>query len=131
MYRRTVLGTLAVSFGVVLGGCARSSVDGTVASNETPLVFSHESATQATSAGVRIVIEVTIEHDGTEPITLEERVPRITCAFLNDSGETLYQSGRKLVDPIEVGDTTTMEFSLAVNVDDVTRYELRSKWADE
>ena len=131
MRRRTVLGTLAVSAGISLAGCFGSSVDGDVASNETPLVLSHESKTQSTSSGVRILVEVTIENDGTEPITPDGRVPRITCTFRDDSGENLYESGRKLTDPIEVGETTTVEFPMAVNVDDVTRYELRGEWADE
>lgn len=131
MHRRTVLGTLAVSAGILLGGCSGSSVDGEIVSNETPLVFSHESETQSTPSGVRILVEVTLENDGTEPMTLDDRVPQITCTFRDDSGEDLYESGRKLTDPLEAGETTTVEFTTAVNVDDVTRYELRSEWADE
>ncbi|WP_436903450.1 hypothetical protein [Halovenus halobia] len=131
MHRRTVLGSFAAGVGILIAGCSRSSVDGTVVSNETPLTFTHEYATQATPSGTRIVVEVTIENDGSQPITPEGRVPRITCTFLDNSGERLYQSGLEPVEPIGVGETTTMEFPLAVNVDDVTRYELRSKWTDE
>ncbi len=116
---------------MLLGGCFESSVDGEIVSNETSLVLSHEHATQSTPSGVRILVEVTLENDGTEPITADGRVPRIVCTFRNDSGESLYESGRRLTDSVEVGETTTVEFPMAVNVDDVTRYELRSEWVDE
>jgi hypothetical protein len=130
MHRRTVLGTLAVGFGIALGGCSRSSVDGTVVSNETPLVFSHEYATQSTPSGVRIVVEVTVENNGDEQITPEDRAPQITCTFVDSAGETLHQSGLKLVDSIGVGEETTLEFTLAVDTDEVEQYKLRSDWIE-
>lgn len=130
MHRRTLFGTLAAGFGTPLAGCFGSRVEGAVVSNETPLRFSHEYATQATYSGTRVVVDITIENDGSDPITPEGRVPRITCTFLNDSGEQLHQSGRELVEPVGVGETTTLEFALAVDVDDVTGYELRSEWVE-
>lgn len=131
MHRRTVLGTLAAGVGTVVAGCSRSSVDGAVISNETPLTFSHEYAIRATSSGTRIVVDVTIENDGSNAITPEGSVPRVTCTFLDNSGERLHRSGRELVEPLGVGERTSLSFSLAVDVDDATRYELRSEWTGE
>ncbi|ELY63254.1 hypothetical protein C489_19351 [Natrinema versiforme JCM 10478] len=99
--------------------------------NETPLVFSHEYATQATYSGTRIVVDVTAENDGLESITPEVPVPQVVCTFLDKDGETLHQSGLKLKKSIAAGETITLEFTLAVDVDDVTRYELRSEWVEE
>jgi hypothetical protein len=74
MYRRTVIGTLGTGLLWVFAGCTGSRVDGVVATNETPLAFSHEYATQATSSGTRVVVDVTVENDGGDPIALEKRV---------------------------------------------------------
>lgn len=131
MHRRTVLGSVAVGLGLFLAGCTGSSVDGSVVSNETPLALSHEYSTIATPSGTRTFVEVTVENDGNEPITPEDRVPRITCTFTDGSGEQLYQSGLELVEPLDVGETTTLEFTLAVDVDDVAAYELRSEWVEQ
>ncbi|WP_137290708.1 hypothetical protein [Natronorubrum halophilum] len=102
-----------------------------VVSNETPLVFSHEYSTQATYSGTRVVVDVTAENKGLEPITPGASVPQVVCTFLDNGGETLHQSGLKLQKPIGVEETITLEFTLAVDVDDVTRYELRSEWVEE
>lgn len=129
--RRAVLGTLLAGAGAALAGCSRSSVDGSVVENETPLSLSHEYAIQATGSGTRIAVDVTLTNDGSEPITPEGRVPRLTCTYLDDSGEELYQSGRELVEPLDIEETTTLQFTLGVDVEDVAAYELRSKWTDE
>lgn len=115
---------------MLVAGCPGSGVEGAVVSNETTLTVSHEYVTQGTSSGTRIVVDVTLENDGRDPITPEGRVPKITCTFLNGSGERLHESGRELVEPIDVGETTTLEFGLSVDVDDVSRYELRCEWTD-
>lgn len=130
MHRRTVLTTLCVGFGTVLAGCSRSRVDGAVASNETPLLLTHEYATQATSSGTRVLVEVTAENDGNEVITTDRQVPKITCTFLNDAGATLHESGRQLVQPLDVGESTLLEFPLTIDTEDVTRYELRTEWTE-
>ncbi len=130
MHRRTVLGSVAVGLGLLSAGCIGSSVDGSVVSNETPTTLSHEHSTIATSTGTRTVVEVTVENDGNERITPEGRVPWITCTFTDGSGNRLHQSGLELVNPLDVGETTTLEFTLAVDVDDVARYELRSEWVE-
>jgi hypothetical protein len=131
MDRRTLLRALAVGVGTVLAGCSRSSVQGAVVSNETPLTFTHEYAIGATSSGTRIVVDVTIENDGRDAITADGRVPRITCTFLDNSDERIHRSGRELTEPLGTGETTSLSFSLAVDVDDATRYELRSEWTNE
>jgi len=130
MHRRTVLGTLAAGCGMSLAGCSRSRVDGEVASNETPLVFSHKYATQATPTGTRVVVEVTVENDGSEPITPDGRVPQITCTFLDGAGERLHESGLQLIEPVAVGASKSLEFTLAIDTEDVARYELRSEWIE-
>lgn len=130
MHRRTLLGTLGAGFGTVLAGCSRSRVDGVVASNETPLVLTHEYATQATSSGTRVLVELLAENHGNEPITTDGQVPKITCTFLNDAGETLHEAGRQLVQPLGVGESTSLEFPLTIDTEDVTRYELRSEWIE-
>ena len=91
-----------------------------MAANETPLVFSHEYATQGTASGTRVLVEVTAENDGDEPITTEEQVPNVTCTFLDDDGETLHETGRKVVQPVGVGESTALEFPLAIDTEDVT-----------
>ena len=128
--RRAVLGTILVGTASALAGCSRSSVEGAVVENETPLTLSHEYGIQATPSGTRVVVDVTVTNDGSEPLTLETRVPRLTCTFVSESGEQLLQSGRKLVDQLDSEESTTVQFALAVNVDDATRYELRSTWAE-
>lgn len=130
MHRRTVLGTLVVGLGISFAGCSRSSVDGGVVSNETPLAFSHEYATQSTPSGVRIVVEATVKNDGSEPITTEDRVPQVTCTFVDSAGETLHQSGLELVDPLDVGEETTLEFTLGIDTDEVEKYKIRSEWVE-
>lgn len=130
MYRRAVLGTLAVGYGTLFAGCVESSIDGKVIANETPLTFSHEHSTIATPSGTRVVVDVTGEHGGSEPITPEGSVPQVVCTFLDDSGDTLHESGLKLSNGIGVGETITLEFTLAVEVDDLDRYTLRCEWAD-
>lgn len=130
MYRRTLLGTLSTGFMAALAGCSRSRVDGVVASNETPLVLTHEYATRATSSGTRVLVEVTAENDGDEPITTDSQVPRIICTFLDDTGESLHESGRQLVQPLGVGESTSLEFPLTIDTEDVTRYELESEWTE-
>jgi hypothetical protein len=102
-----------------------------VVSNETPLVLSYEYSTQATFSGTRVVVDVTAENDGTEPLTPAEPTPRIVCTFLDDGGETLYQSGLDLPRPVDVGATITLQFSLAVDVDDVERYTIRGEWSED
>jgi hypothetical protein len=130
MHRRAVLGTLTTVGGVLLAGCSGSSIDGEVVENETPLAFTHEHATQATPSGMRIVVDVTVENDGDEPITPESRVPRVVCAFLDANGETLHRSGLELVETVAAGGTTALEFTLAVDTDDVARYEIQSEWVE-
>lgn len=128
MHRRRFLGTLGA--GVLLAGCLGSRVDGEVASNETPLVFSHEYVTQGTPSGTRVLVEVTAQNDGVDPITPDGRVPNVSCTFLDGTGETLHEAGRQLAEPVGVGESTSLEFPLAIDTDDVTRYELRSEWVE-
>lgn len=131
MYRRAVVGSLGTGLVALRAGCSRSRVDGVVATNETPLVFSHEYATQATYSGTRVLVEVTVENAGSAPITLENRVPRISCTFFDDAERTLHESSIKLVQPLGIDESTTLEFTLAIDTEDVARYELRSRWASE
>ncbi len=131
MYRRAVLGTLAVGCGTLFAGCVESSIDGKVIANETPLTFSHEHSTIATSSGTRVVVDVTGRHGNSKPVTPDGSVPRVVCTFLNDSGDTLHESGLTLSNEIGVGETITLEFTLAVNVDDLDRYTLRCEWVEE
>ncbi|MGB9951342.1 hypothetical protein ACOZ4F_02940 [Haloarcula marismortui] len=131
MHRRAVLGSLAAGVGTLFAGCTGSSVNGTVSTNETPLVLSHDYAVQATYSGTQIAVEVTAENDGDESITTDPPVPRIVCTFRSDTGEQVYQAGRTLVDAVDVGESTTLEFALGVDVDAVARYELRCKWVEE
>jgi|GEM_PF-484270 hypothetical protein len=128
--RRTVILALGTGSIASLAGCSGSRVDGVVATNETPLVFSHEYATRATYSGTRVLVEATVENTGSDPLTLEERVPMITCTFLNDADETLHESGIKLVQPLTVDESTTLEFPLTIDTEDVTRYELRCEWVE-
>ena len=131
MNRRAVLRTLVAGGGVLLAGCSGSRVGGQVVSNETPLVLSSEYSTQATFSGTRVVVDVTAENDGDERLTPADPAPRIVCTFLDGSGETLYQSGLELPRPVDVGETITLEFSLAVDVDDVKRYTIRGEWSED
>jgi len=129
--RRAVLGTLLVGAGSVMAGCSRSSIEGTVVENETSLALSHEYGIQATSSGTRVVVDLTITNDGSEQITPEGRSPRFICTFLADSGEQLFKSSRKLIAGLDTEETTTVQFTLAVSVDDMAEYELQCRWADE
>jgi hypothetical protein len=128
--RRAVLQALGTGLGVSLAGCSGSRIDGAVASNETPLSFSHEYATQATYSGTRVFVDVTAENAGNDPITLETRVPNTTCTFLDAAGETLHEAGIELVEPLNVGESTALEFPLTIDTEDVTRYELRCAWVE-
>lgn len=128
--RRTVLRALGTGLAASLAGCSGSRVDGTVASNETPLSISHEYATQATYSGTRVFVEVIAENAGNDPITLEKRVPNVTCTFLDDAGETLHEAGIELVESLDPGESTTLEFPLTIDTEDVTRYELRFEWVE-
>jgi hypothetical protein len=130
MYRREILGTLAAGGSLLFAGCFGSNVDGEVVSNETPLVFSHEYSTQATYTGTRIVVDVEAKNEGTEPITPKGSVPEVVCTFLDGSGNQIHQSGLTLAKSIGVGETITLEFALAVDVDSASRYTLQSKWVD-
>lgn len=131
MHRRTVIGVLLTGCGTLLAGCTGARIDGEVVSNETPLALSHEYATQGTPSGIRLVVNVAAENEGNKPMTPEDPVPRVVCTFLDDAGETVYRSGMELAESVDVGETTTLEFTLGVDVDEVTRYELRSEWNEE
>lgn len=128
--RRTVLRALGTGPVASLAGCSGSRIDGAVASNETPLSFSHEYATQATYSGTRVFVDVTAENTGNDSITLEKRVPNITCTFFDAAGETLHEAGIELVEPLDVGESTALEFPLTIDTEDVTRYELRCEWVE-
>jgi len=131
MQRRTVLGMLLAGCGTQLAGCTGTGIEGEVASNETPLALSYEYATQGTPSGTRLVVDVAAENAGNEPITPEDPVPRVVCTFLDDAGETVYQSGMELTEPIDAGETTTLTFTLGVDVGEVTRYQLRGEWTGD
>ncbi|WP_340101493.1 hypothetical protein [Salinibaculum salinum] len=131
MNRRTVLRTLAGGGVLSLAGCSGSRVDGEVGSNDTPLTFSHDYETQGTLSGTRIVVDVTATNEGSEPITPDAPVPEVVCLFSDSAGETLYQSGREVMNQVGVGESIDMEFKLAVDVDDVARYTLESEWVTE
>jgi len=128
MHRRRFLGVFGA--GVLMAGCLGSRVNGEVTSNETPLVFSHEYVTQGTPSGTRILVEVTAENDGDDPITPDSRVPNIACRFFDDAGEVLHETGKQLVQPVGVGESVTLEFPLTIDTDDVKRYEIRSEWVE-
>lgn len=128
VHRRTILGMVATGFGSVLAGCGGSSVDGEVVANETPLVLSHEHTVQGRPSGTVLSVDVTAENDGQNRITPDGQVPQLTCTFLNNAGETLYQSGIQPLEPIDVGAATTFQFKLGTNVSDATRYELTAAW---
>ena len=115
----------------MMAGCSQSSIEGAVVENETPLALSHEYGIHATSSGTRIVVDVTVMNDGGEQITPESRLPRVICTFVTDSGEQLFQSGRRLLEALDTEETATVQFTLAVSVDDVAEYELQCRWADE
>jgi len=129
--RRAILGTLVAGVGSIIAGCSRSSIEGAVVENETPLALSHEYGIQATASGTRVVVDVTATNDGSEQITPEGRSPRFICTFMDDSGEQLFEASRKLVAALAIEETTTVQFTLAVGVDDVAEYQLRSEWAEE
>ena len=128
--RRAALRALGTGLVASLAGCSGSRIDGSVTSNETPLALSHEYATQATYSGTRVFVDVTAENAGNDPITLEERVPNVTCTFLDDAGETLHEAGIELLEPLDAGESTTLEFPLTIDTEDVTRYELRCEWVE-
>jgi hypothetical protein len=131
MRRRTVLGTLLTGWGASLAGCTGPRVEGEVVSNETPLALSHDYATQGTPSGTRLVVDVTARNEGNERLTPVDPVPRVVCSFLDDAGGTVYRSGREVTDPVGIGETVTLEFTLGVDVAEVTRYELRSEWTNQ
>lgn len=126
-----MLGTLAAGCGVMLAGCSGSSVDGAVVSNDTPLVLAHEYSTQATFSGTRVVVGVTATNEGDERLTPDVPLPRIVCTFLDSASESLYESGLELPRTVDVGESADLEFTLAVDVDDLTRYTLRCEWVRE
>ena len=128
MHRRTLLGTVVAGFGTVIAGCGGDTVEGSVVANETPLVLSHEYAIQGTPSGTRLVVDVSAENGGSEPISTDGEVPRVTCVFLNGVGETLHRSGVEPLERIGPGETSPFEFQLGTGVDEVTRYELSAEW---
>lgn len=131
MDRRAALGTLATGCILLLAGCSGSRVDGDVVSNDTPLTFSHDYATQGTFSGTRVVVNVTATNEGSEPITPNTPVPEVSCLFLDSSGETLYRSALEVPRQVNVGESIDLEFALAVDVDDVARYTLQGGWVTE
>ncbi|WP_431358878.1 hypothetical protein [Halovenus amylolytica] len=131
MNRRSVLGTLATGCVISLAGCSGSRVDGEIVSNDTPLTLSHDYATQGTLSGTRIVVDVTATNDGNEPITPDAPVPEVVCQFLDGDGETLHRSGLELPRQVSAGESIDLEFTLAIDVDDIARYTLQSEWVTE
>lgn len=131
MYRRSAIVTLATAGFVSLAGCSGSRVDGEIVSNDTPLTISHDYATQGTLSGTRVVVDVTVTNEGSEPITPDTPVPEVVCLFLDGAGKTLYESGLELPRRVGVGESVELEFTLAVNVDDVARYILQSEWVTD
>jgi len=130
MYRRELLGSAAVGLGTLLAGCGGSTVSGAVVRNDTPLDLAFEHAIQGTPSGTRLLVDVTAENTGSEPITPDGEVPKLSCAFLNGTGETLHQSGVQPVEPIAVGDAAAFEFQLGTRVEEVQRYELAGDWVE-
>lgn len=131
MNRRSVLGTLATCCVIPLAGCSESRVDSEMVSNDTPLTFSHDYATQGTLSGTRVVVEVTATNEGSEPITPDTPVPEVVCLFFDGAGETLYRSSLEVPRRVGVGESIDLEFTLAVDVDEVARYTLQSEWVTE
>jgi len=128
MNRRAMLGTLGAVCGLSLAGCSGSRVTGEVVSNETPLDLSHEYSTQSTFSGTRVVVDVRATNDGNERLTPTSPAPRVVCTFLDGDDERLYQSGLDLPRAVDVGETFNLEFTLAVDVDDLARYTVRCTW---
>lgn len=126
--RRAVVGTLSVGVIAALAGCSRSRVDGVVGVNETPLRLTHEYTTRATYSGTRVVVEVVAENDGETPMLLEQRAPKITCTFLDDTEKTLHESSVELVNPLRAGESTALEFPLTIDTTAVTQYVIQSEW---
>jgi len=131
MDRRAVLGTLATGWVLSLAGCSGSRVDGAVVSNDTPLALSHDYATQGTLSGTRVVVDVTATNEGEERITPNTPVPEVVCLFLDSAGERLYRSALTLPRRVGAGDSVELTFTLAVDVDDLARYTLSSRWITE
>lgn len=129
--RRAVIGTITTGVSLSLAGCSQSRVEGRVSTNETPLALTHEYATRATYSGTRVVVEVVVENMGDTSISLERRVPRITCTFLNDTMDTLLTSSLELVNPLDVNESTSVEFPLTVDTTAVTQYVIKIKWVEE
>jgi hypothetical protein len=131
MNRRRALGTLATGGLTLLAGCSGQNIEGEVLASEVPLALTHDHSTQSTFSGTRVVVDVTAENDGEKRLTPEKPVPRIVCTFLDGSGGTLYESGLQLPETIDPGGTVALEFALAVDVDDLSRYTLRSEWVED
>lgn len=66
-----------------------------------------------------------------EPITPDTPVPEVVCLFLDSAGEILSRSGFEVPRRVGVGESIDLEFTLAVDVDDVARYTLQSEWVTE
>lgn len=131
MHRRTVLGMAAAGCGSLLAGCGGATVAGEVVANETPLALTHDYEIQGTPSGTRLLVTVTAENGGEEPITPDGRVPELSCEFLSGAGETLHQSGVRPLEAIAAGDATTFQFQLGTRVSEASRYELTAVWTSE
>lgn len=130
MHRRAYVRTLLVGAGCVVAGCSGSSLDGRVEGNDTPLALTHEYAMQSTLSGLRVVVDVMATNAGSEPISPTGRVPRVTCTFTDSAGATIHSSGLELRTAVRAGESVALEFTLAVDVDDVAGYALGSEWVE-
>ena len=131
MHRRELLGSATVGLGTLLAGCGGSTVSGDIVSNDTPLDIAFEHAIQGTPSGTRLLVDVTAENTGSEPITPDGEVPKLSCTFLDGAGETLHQSGVQPVESIAVGESVAFQFQLGTHVSEVKRYELVGEWVQE
>ncbi|NLV08332.1 hypothetical protein GOC83_19635 [Haloarcula rubripromontorii] len=116
---------------MLLAGCGGSTVSGAVVSNDTPLSIAFEHAIQGTPSGTRLLVDVTAENTGSEPVTPDGEVPKLSCTFLDGAGRTLHRSGVQPVEPIAAGDSVAFQFQLGTQVSDVTRYELVGELVQE
>lgn len=131
MNRRALLGSAAVVVGGGLAGCGGTGFSGTIGTNETPFSVEHSHDYDATPSGTRYVISVTATNDGNDPVPEDNRRPKFACVFRDESGDTIHETSRELLESIPPGGSVDLEFILAVDVDQAKRYVLSVGWAPD
>lgn len=129
MHRRDALRTIAGAGMVLLAGCG-STIDGSASTQGTPLAIDHDYDLQSTYSGMVVVVSATADYQGEAPMDPDQRFLAVTCTFENGDGEVLHEAGHLLKDPIAPGESTEMEFTLGIDVDEAKRYEIQAEWRD-